>query len=104
MRKAKVLVQNKFAGMLYETEDGYTFEYDKAYLTSKEAEPVSLTLPLSGKLYKSRELFPFFDGLLPEGWLLDIALEQYHLKYYDRMGILLKCCEDCIGAVSIREC
>lgn len=46
-------------------------------------------------------LFPFFDGLVPEGWLLDIAEKNWKLSARDRMGLLLKTCRDCIGAVSI---
>ena len=48
-------------------------------------------------------LFPFFDGLIPEGWLLDIAEKNWKLNPRDRMGLLLACCKDCIGAVSIEE-
>jgi len=46
-------------------------------------------------------LFPFFDGLIPEGWLLDIAEKNWKLDMRDRMSILLVTCRDCIGAVSI---
>ena len=46
-------------------------------------------------------LFPFFDGLIPEGWLLNIAEKNWKLKPRDRMGLLMACCLDCIGAVSI---
>ncbi|MCW3081692.1 HipA N-terminal domain-containing protein [Segetibacter sp.] len=38
--------------------------------------PVSLTLPLKDQPYTSNVMFPFFDGLIPEGWLLDIADKQ----------------------------
>ena len=48
-------------------------------------------------------MFPFFDGLIPEGWLLDIAQKNWKLNPRDRMEILLKTCHDCIGAVSIEE-
>jgi serine/threonine-protein kinase HipA len=46
-------------------------------------------------------LFPFFDGLIPEGWLLDIAQKNWKLNPRDRMGLLMACCKDCIGAVSV---
>lgn len=103
MRKAKILMHDRVAGLLAEDEDGYTFSYDPAYLQSDKAEPVSLTLPLTDKAYTSRVMFPFFDGLIPEGWLLDIAEKNWKLKESDRMGLLLACCEDCIGAVSVVE-
>jgi len=103
MRKAKILIHDKEAGFLIENEDGYSFSYDAAYLRSDKPEAVSLTLPLSDKAYASKVMFPFFDGLIPEGWLLDIAEKNWKLKESDRMGLLLACCRDCIGAVSILE-
>jgi len=103
MRKAKVYMQNELAGYLTETEDGYSFKYDVNYLTGSVNKPVSLTLPLQDKPYVSKTLFPFFDGLIPEGWLLEIAEKNWKLNARDRMGLLLACCKDCIGAVSIEE-
>ena len=62
---------------------------------------MSLTLPISEKTYQSKTLFPFFDGLIPEGWLLDVALRNTDISSLDRMSMLLLCCKDCIGAVSV---
>lgn len=103
MRKAKVYMHNELAGCLTETEDGYSFIYDVSYLTGSVNKPVSLTLPLQDKPYESKTLFPFFDGLIPEGWLLEIAEKNWKLNARDRMGLLLACCRDCIGAVGIEE-
>ena len=101
MKKAKVYMYEKMAGTLTEDENGFHFQYDQSYLKSIEAEPVSLTLPLTNKGFESKTMFPFFDGLIPEGWLLDIAQKNWKLNPRDRMEILLKVCQDCIGAVSI---
>lgn len=100
MRKAKVFYHDIPAGELSETDDGYAFIYHSGYV-SNEAEPVSLTLPVRKEPYVSNVLFPFFDGLIPEGWLLDIAEKNWKIDPRDRMGLLLACCRDCIGAVSI---
>ena len=101
MRSAKVFFKDAFAGTLRETEYGYEFAYDENYLRADVAEPVSLTLPLRSEPYAQRTLFSFFDGLIPEGWLLDFATQTWKLDPRDRMGLLLACCKDCIGAVSI---
>jgi serine/threonine-protein kinase HipA len=103
MRSGKILMHNHLAGFLIEDEEGYTFTYDEMYLTLENAQPVSLTLPLRTKPYHSKTLFSFFDGLIPEGWLLEIAEKNWKLKERDRMGLLLICCRDCIGAVSVIE-
>lgn len=91
------------AGVIEQTDEGYRFIYDKKYLKRKMPIAVSLTLPLREEPYESKILFPFFDGLIPEGWLLDVALETWKLKPNDRMKLLLTVCEDCIGAVSVIE-
>ncbi|GAC1424934.1 MAG: HipA N-terminal domain-containing protein [Flavisolibacter sp.] len=101
MRKAEIKIHDKTAGWLAQDEKGYHFTYDQNYLKSDNPEPVSLTMPLKKDPYDSQMLFPFFDGLIPEGWLLDIAEKNWKLNPRDRMGLLLACCLDCIGAVSV---
>lgn len=100
-KKAEIIMHNKLAGLLIQDENGYHFQYDKLYLESESPVPISLTLPLQKTKYTSKTLFPFFDGLIPEGWLLDIAERNWKLNPRDRMGLLLACCKDCIGAVSV---
>ena len=102
MKQAKIYMYNTFAGVLTEDENGYKFEYDSDYLASKKAESISLTLPLTDKPYISNIWHPFFDGLIPEGWLLDIAEKNWKINNRDRMSLLLACCKDCIGAVSVQ--
>lgn len=101
MSKALIQFKGINTGILKETDEGYEFLYDKEYLDSADAKPVSLTLPLTDKPYKSPVLFPFFDGLIPEGWLLDVALRNTDISELDRFALLLLCCKDCIGAVSV---
>lgn len=101
-RKAKVLVDNVLAGYLEETDEGYTFCYLIDYLNSN-LPPVSLTLPKREEAYISKTLFPFFDGLIPEGWLLDIVMNNWKLDASDRFGLLLVSCKDPIGNVIIEE-
>ena len=103
MRKATIKIEDQLAGWLTQDEHGYHFVYDKAYATKPGVRPVSLTLPLREAPYSSNVLFPFFDGLIPEGWLLDIAEKNWKLNTRDRMGLLLACCKDCIGAVCVEE-
>ena len=102
-RHANVYVRERKAGVICETDYGYSFCYDPEYLESSDPLAVSLTLPLTEKEYRSSTLFSFFDGLIPEGWLLDVAVRNWKLDRRDRFGLLMVCCEDCIGDVSVRE-
>ena len=100
--KVKVYNQNHYAGIIEETDEGYTFSYDKQYLQRKDALSVSLTMPLKEIEYTSTEIFPFFDGLIPEGWLLGVVSRNWKIKRNDRFGLLLAACRDCIGDVCIK--
>ena len=101
--KAYVYIRNTFAGVLSETDQGYSFQYDQEYLSFADSSPVSLTLPKRKEEYTSIFLFSFFDGLIPEGWLLNIVTQNWKIDKKDRFGILLVACHDPIGNVNIRE-
>lgn len=104
IRKGKIYVAEKFAGTLIETSEGnYLFQYDEDYANDPNLLPVSLTLPKKTEPYISETLFPFFDGLIPEGWLVNIGIKNWKLNPRDRMGLLLHLCQDCIGNVSVVE-
>jgi serine/threonine-protein kinase HipA len=100
-RKGKVFFKEMFTGWVEETEEGYSFTYDPAYLASTHAHPISVTLPLRREPFLSSTLHPFFDGLIPEGWLLSIVVKNWKINERDRMGLLITVCKDCIGAVGV---
>ena len=101
-RTAYVYVRDSFAGTLRETDEGYVFQYDLQYLSDPDAPAVSLTLPRQEFPFLSKTLFAFFDGLIPEGWLLNLVSHNWKIDQRDRFGLLLVACKDCIGAVRIR--
>lgn len=102
-RSAYVYVRNVFASVLSETDYGYSFIYDEEYLQSENSSAVSLTLPLTKNEYRAKTLFSFFDGLIPESWLLDIVTHNWKISPSDRFEVLLVACKDAIGNVSVRS-
>jgi serine/threonine-protein kinase HipA len=101
-RKARVFVNDLLAGILMESSEGeYSFKFNEDYLIYEKNNSISLTLPKREEAYISDTLFPFFDGLIPEGWLMDLGVKNWKLNNKDRMGLLLHLCNDCIGNVSI---
>lgn len=100
-RSAAVLFFGEEVGNLWEDEDGFHFQYHTDYLEINSSCPISFSLPLQKEPFDDQQLFPFFDGLIPEGWMLDLASESWKINPRDRMGLLLTCCKECIGAVSI---
>lgn len=102
MRKGKVLYKDNFAGTITETDDGeYVFQYDELYVKEHPGKFITFTMPVRNEPYMEKGLFAFFDGLIPEGWLLDIASASWKINQNDRMGLLLACCQNCIGAVNV---
>lgn len=102
MRQAKILYNNVYCGLLTETDDGdFTFQYDENYVKEFSDQFITFTMPIRNEVYSDKRLFPFFEGLIPEGWLLNIASKNWKINTNDRMGLLLACCQNCIGAVSV---
>ena len=102
MRSGKVNYKNNLAGIITETNGGdYIFQYDEQYVKNHPDKFITFTMPVTNKPYIDKRLFSFFEGLIPEGWLLDIASENWKINRNDRMGLLLACCQNCIGAVSV---
>jgi serine/threonine-protein kinase HipA len=104
MRLATIYYNQILAGELVETDDGeYRFTYDSLYVNQYPLQFITFTMPIRQQTYVSNRLFPVFEGLIPEGWLLDIATKSWKIKSNDRMGLLLACCKNCIGALSVVE-
>ncbi|MBF0316488.1 MAG: HipA N-terminal domain-containing protein [Oligoflexia bacterium] len=100
-KRGKVFVDNDFAGIIEQREGAFIFTYDDAYLRKKGVKPISLTLPLRLEAYEQKTMFAFFDGLIPEGWLLNIIENNWKIDPRDRMSLLLLACRDCIGNVMV---
>ena len=103
MRTAAILYNDIKAGLLTETDDGdYIFQYNGNYIDNYPEQFITFSMPVRIESYADNRLFPFFEGLIPEGWLLNIATKNWKLNPNDRMGLLLASCQNCIGAVSVR--
>ena len=104
MRRGNVFYKGRLAGVIVETDEGtYQFQYDPHYVREHPHDFLSFTMPVTNTPYVDKRLFPFFEGLIPEGWLLNIASESWKIPQNDRMGLLLACCQNCIGAVSVES-
>ncbi len=99
---AIVFYENAKAGILRKIPGGYEFEYDSNYLRDPEAAPISLVMPLREEKYESSALFPFFSGLLPEGWLLDLTCSTLKIDANDKFKLLLYTGQGTVGAVHVK--
>ncbi len=100
-RIGQVRLSRRPVGTIEENAGQTVFTYSPEWLAQADAVPVSLTLPLRAEPYVSQGLHPFFENLLPEGWLLDVTSKKLKISKNDPFGLLLATCHDCVGAVEI---
>jgi serine/threonine-protein kinase HipA len=101
MRRAKVFVKGVDAGVLEERVPGK--EYNFRYLDTYQGDPVSLTMPIDQREIQYDHFPPFFDGVLPEGVMLDGLLRQRKIDKNDLFSQLLAVGKDLVGAVTVEE-
>ncbi|MDA0322200.1 MAG: HipA N-terminal domain-containing protein [Verrucomicrobia bacterium] len=99
LRRANVLFKGQRAGTIEETESGYRFTYDPGFVDYGHS--IAVSLPLRAEPFESARLFPFFEGLLPEGWYKEIVCRTIKVDEDDSFGLLIHACADCVGAVSL---
>jgi serine/threonine-protein kinase HipA len=101
MRKAKILVNGIPAGEL--EERGRGGEYVFRYFAEYRGNPVSLTMPIAQRETRFTGFPPFFDGVLPEGMMLDGLLRTEKIDRDDLFSQLLAVGHDLVGAVTVEE-
>ena len=77
------------------------FSYNKEYMTTKGAVPISISLPFTDEQYSPSATRTYFEGLLPEGFTRRSVAQIIHKDADDYLGILGKLGRECIGAVRI---
>ncbi len=82
----------------------YMFTYTDEYFAKGNMPAISLSLPKTQKQYESKELFPFFYGMLAEGMNKDIQCRLLKIDEGDDFTRLIKTAgEDTIGAITVKE-
>lgn len=98
MRKARVFNHGIYAGELIDLDDGtYAFNYDENY----HGPAISLTMPVAKKRFVYKQFPPFFDGLLPEGMLLEALLKNAKIDRKDLFSQIVTVGKDLVGSVTV---
>lgn len=100
-RIAYVYFNDIFAGTITESSKGFNFIYDTNYILT--GTPIGFNYPFSQLRYFSTNLFPIFENLVSEGWLLDLQSSIQHIDKKDKFGILLNNGLDLVGAITVRK-
>ena len=99
MRKANVFVHGVPAGIMTEIENNRQYEFK--YMSGYIGESVSLTMLVRSEPYYFDRFFPFFEGLLPEGLLLEGLLRALKIDGKDYFSQLMAVGKDMVGAVTV---
>jgi serine/threonine-protein kinase HipA len=100
-RKARVFVSQYLAGVLEEVVCKKQFAF--TYVDGYEWAAVSLTMPTFQKTYTFERVPPFFDGLLPEGFMLEALPKIRKNDRDDHMSQALIVGHDMVGNVTVEE-
>ena len=100
MRKANIFVDDVLAGELREVERGKHYQF--VYLDSYKGLSVSLTMPRGQLLYEFSRFPPFFEGVLPEGFMLDSLLKRSKIDRDDLLSQLIQVGGDLVGNVTVK--
>ena len=101
MRRALILFHGKPAALLTEYEQNRS--YDVSYLAGYDGPSFSLTMPVRSEPYHFDRFPSFFDGLLPEGVMLDALLRSAKIDRDDPFTQLLAVGNDLVGAVTVES-
>lgn len=101
LTKANLYLREDLVGQLEKVSNKkFIFTYSDQWIKSNKGG-LGLSLPTDKKKYESEELLPFFDNLIPEGWLLSYAQTFYHVDKKNRFGVLLATGRETVGAVKV---
>ena len=100
MRGAKVSMHGIPAGILEEIEAGQKFRF--TYLENYTGPSIALTMPVDRNEFVFDRFPPFFDGLLPEGILLEGLLKLRKIDKFDYLSQLIAVGSDLVGAVTVQ--
>lgn len=100
-RKADVFVQGLHAGTLEELDRGRRYRF--TYLEGYSGPSVSLTMPVEKRIHEFTGFPPFFEGLLPEGEMLENLLRQNKIDSRDYFSQLIAVGREMVGAVAVVE-
>lgn len=101
MRRANVYIHGKLAGLFEELDQAKKYRF--VYLHDYAGPPISLTMPVRELAYQFDRFPPFFDGLLPEGPMLEGLLRQRKIDGHDYFSQLTAVGHELVGAVTVEE-
>ncbi|WP_240693236.1 type II toxin-antitoxin system HipA family toxin [Thiomicrorhabdus indica] len=98
-----VSMNGLLVGELWKLENGaLQFQYAEAWLQSPYARSLSLSLPLSKKVYSGDLIYNFLDNLLPDNDAIRAKMQaRFHTRTTQPFDLLAAVGSDCVGAIQL---
>ena len=100
LKQADVLVNGVLAGRLHELERGKKYRF--VYLDGYQGDSISLEIPRAIQVWEFDRLPPFFEGVLPEGMMLEALLKLRKIDRDDYMSQLIAVGRDLVGNITLK--
>jgi len=85
-------------------QSGMVFQYNDNWLSSSQARPLSLSMPLRRDPYSGSEVFNYFDNLLPDRKnIRDRVISRFKVESDHPFDILSAIGSDCVGAIQVHS-
>jgi serine/threonine-protein kinase HipA len=98
-----IYLNSTLVGNLQSIEGGLRFSYDNTYVSSPNAHPISLSLPLSLQPQPIRQTERFFNGLLPEGDERKKIARYLGVSSTSTAKMLAALAGDCVGNLTLLD-
>lgn len=98
-----ISMNNLLVGELWKLSNGaLQFKYAKEWLTSEYARSLSLSLPLSKKVYEGHVIYNFLDNLLPDNDAIRAKMQaRFQTTTTQPFDLLAAVGNDCVGAIQL---
>lgn len=100
MRKAIIFINSMKAAEFIEHNRKH---YELKYLDGYRGNPLSMTLPIKHGGYEFNQFPPYFEGVLPEGSMLEALLKTKKIDRDDLFSQLLAVGADLVGHATVME-
>jgi len=98
-----ISMNNLLVGELWKLSNGaLQFKYAKEWLLSEYARSLSLSLPLSEKVYEGDVIYNFLDNLLPDNDAIRAKMQaRFQTNTTQPFDLLAAVGNDCVGAIQL---
>lgn len=102
-RRLSILMNGILIGELEKTvTGGLVFVYDKKWLNTPGARPISLSLPLVEQPFTGNVVYNFYDNLLPDNQEIRARIQaKFQVKTNQPFDLLASIGRDCVGAIQV---